>query len=104
VPFKLIRSNDSSAPIIQCGEEEKVLKAFFETEIQDDAVFAQHLLDLILASGCMQNELSGNLYNILIFKKKFTIENLFDDDETFTGNKTFLKKTLQQWLSFIDQI
>ncbi|MBL4740022.1 MAG: hypothetical protein JKY12_03460 [Sneathiella sp.] len=103
MPFKLIPSSDNTAPVIQCSEGEEVPKAFFETELQEDKALAQHLLNLALAQDKPQSEFSGNLYNMLIYKSNFTIENLFDEKETFTGDRTFLTEILKQWLALIDQ-
>ena len=101
--FKLSKPLNSRSPHIQCDKAGEVLKAFFETEIQEDTAFAKHLLSLCLDPQQSQTELSGNLYNILIKNDKFIIENIFDETETVTNDKTLLARILEQWLSLVER-
>ncbi len=95
---RIIASADTGFPAVQCDQEASLLQDFFETEIQQSLALAEHLLNQCKTAGISSSDFSGNLFNILINKDKFVIENTYNDMERLEGERSFLERLLVNWV------
>lgn len=84
-------------PVIVCDEEAQILKDFIETELQQDIAFTDHLLNQLNIPERGIFEISGNSFTLTVKNNRFSIDNLYCEEERIRGDLSFFIETLELW-------
>lgn len=102
MPFHLEIKSDPETGLLlaDIDPENSLLKGFLETEIQQDIILLDDLLDRLGQAPAPHIDLNGNAYNLNTSDGKYIISSLFEDLEETTGPLSEFLSLLQQWRNF----
>ena len=101
--YNLYRDATTGKIVFEANPTFSSLKSFVESELQEDIAFIDLLRRKLNSPTISPSEITGNSHTILIGQTSFQIENLYDDQEPFSGDNKDLLDLLDTLKSLIAQ-
>ncbi len=101
--FTLYRGTKTGQIVFDAPPGFEILKSFVESELQEDVSFINLLLSKLEKTTNSTSEITGNSHSIVISQSSFQIENLYEDEEPFTGKNKDLTKLLEALKDLLTQ-
>lgn len=99
----LTRDKESSLIDVKISPENKLLKEFFETEIQDDMALIDYLMTKATHQQDKDYEITGNAFSLTLTPDRYIITPLYEDTRSPQGGpRGDLFLLLDYWRQFLE--